>query len=356
MPPLKQANPFARNHLIRDAIGAAIHYEMERDPSMHLFGEGAEVKVHYDHPQIEKDFADRVHTLPISEDGNLNFAVGASRLGGKPVVDVITSDFLYRAMDSICNTATKLDFVSPGRTIVIRSEFLLAGPTTGQRPEALFAHIPGINVVIPSTPRDAYGLMRTALNTPGVTIFFEDRMIQDDLLSEPDCRMDSPIGFGFAMLRNNGGPYPPLTVVTYGLMRQVVGRVIGLEDLIDLRTIYPIDWTEIKASVRKSGKLLIIEPDVQYGGVGAEIAATVAEWNVHPTYKIESEHGASVNLRGDPFKAGAEIPLSEGESLIQIIPQVAIKRLGGIRETAPANDLARMMPTEEDIIDAINSF
>ncbi len=319
MPPLKQASPFARNHLIRDAIGAAIHYEMERDPSIHLFGEGAEVKVHYDHPQIEKDFPDRVHTLPIGEDGNVNYAVGASLLGVTPVVDIITADFLYRAFDSIANTAAKMDFVSPGRTIVIRAEFLLAGPTTGQRPEALFAHIPGIRVVIPSTPRDAYGLMRTALIEPGVTIFFEDRMIQDELMTEPDCRMDSPIGFGYSWMRQDAGSAVRLTVVTYGLMRQVVESVIGKSgfiDLIDLRSIYPIDWTEIKASVRKSGKLLIIEPDVQYGGVGAEIAATIAE----------------------------------------SMPETVIKRLGGVRETAPANDLARMMCTEEDIIHAINSF
>ena len=320
---LKQADPFARNRLIRDAIGAAIYYEMCRDDSIHLFGEGAEVKIHYDHPQIERDFSDRVHTLPISEDGNVNFALGSSLVGVKPVVDIITSDFLYRAFDSIANTAAKLDFVSSGRTIVIRSEFLLAGPTTGQHPEALFTHIPGVNVAIPSTPRDAYGLMRTALNTPGVTIFFEDRMIQDDLLSEPDCRMDSPIGFGYAMLRHEGGPRPVLTIVAYGLMRQVAEQARlqfekwgELIDFIDLRTVYPIDWTEIFASVRKSGKLLIIEPDVKYGGVGAEIAATVAE--LHSVAKI--------------------------------------KRLGGVRETAPANDLGRMMPTEEDIINAINFF
>lgn len=324
----KQANPFVRNHLIRDAIGLAIFEEMERDESIYLFGEGAEVKQHYDTPYILDKFPDRVVTLPISEDGNTNFAIGASLLGVKPVIDVITADFLYRTMDAICNTAAKLNFVAPDnpKTIVIRSEFLLAGPTTGQRPESLFTHIPGLNVVIPSTPRDAYGLMRTALNTPGVTIFFEDRMIQDDLLDEPDCRMDSPIGFGFSMLRQEGGFKPNLTIVTYGLMRQIVEETRGDlsrrplrgVDLIDLRTIYPIDWTEIKASVRKSGKLLIVEPDVQYGGVGAEIAAQIAEE----------------------------------------MPETRIKRLGGVRETAPANQagLARMMPTEENIINAINSF
>ncbi|MEK7113065.1 MAG: alpha-ketoacid dehydrogenase subunit beta, partial [Patescibacteria group bacterium] len=86
---------------------------MTLDATIHLFGEGAHVKIHYDAPRIEADFLDRVHTLPISEDGSTNFAVGASLLGIKPVVDVISADFLYRTMDSICNTAAKLNFMRP---------------------------------------------------------------------------------------------------------------------------------------------------------------------------------------------------------------------------------------------------
>jgi len=315
-------SPFNRNHLIRDAIGEAIHYEMGMDQSIHIFGEGAQVKVHYDAPDIERDFSNRVHTLPISEDGNTNFAVGASLLGVKPVVDIITADFLYRAMDSICNTAAKQNFLRGEQsTIVIRSEFLTAGPTTGQRPEALFTHIPGLNVVVPSTPRDAYGLMLTALGTPGVTLVFEDREIRDDLISETDQRIEGRIGLGYALTRRNGNATPDLTIVTYGLMRQVVEQALGPMlnlDIIDLRSIYPIDWMEIKASVRRSRGLLIIEPDVQYGGVGAETAATIAEE----------------------------------------MPHVRVKRLGAPRATIPASKSLheRMLPTEEQIIDAIRNW
>lgn len=317
-------NPFQRNYKIRDAISLAIYQEMERDPSIHLFGEGCGVKVHYDAPSIERDFPDRVHTLPISEDGNVNFAVGASLLGVKPVVDIITADFLYRAMDSICNTAAKLNVVRsewPGSTIVIRAEFLTGGPTTGQRPEALFTHIPGLNVVIPSTPRDAYGLMRTVLDTPGVTVFFEDREISDDLHKETDQRIEGGIALGYALERRNGDIKPDCTVVTYGLMRQVTEQALDPMlniDLLDLRSIYPIDWQAIKASVRRSGKLLIIEPDVQYGGVGAEIAATIAESQ----------------------------------------PGVRVKRLGGSRATISATpDQHRlMMPSAEEIVHAIASW
>lgn len=328
------ADPFARNHLIRDGINRAIYDEMANDANIHLFGEGAGVKTHYDAPFIEQDYPDRVHTLPISEDGNTNFAVGTALLGVKPIVDVISADFLYRTMDSICNTAAKINFLRQSHiTMVIRAEFLVGGPTTGQRPEALFTHIPGLRVIIPSTPRDAYGMMRTALTTPGVTLFFEDRDIRDDLTSTADCRILGPIGF-YAHERRNGNDKPDLTIVTYGLMRQVVEGAIAAEeapkyegpdpiypfpllnvDLIDLRSLYPIDWLAIGSSVRRSKSLLVIEPDVEYGGVGAEIVAQVA----------------------------------------QVGPKARLRRLGGRREHIPASTILdfHVVPTEKEILDAI---
>src|SRR3990167_7243486 len=221
---------FARNHLIRDASWRAV-YDAMKDSLVHLFGEGAAVKAHYDAPDIERDFPDRVHTMPISEDGNVNFAVGAALMGVVPIVDVISADFLYRAMDSICNTAAKLDFVTgKPHTIVIRAEFLTGGPTTGQRPEALFTHIPGLRVVIPSTPRDAYGLMKSALATPGVTLFFEDRMISDAGPFHPaDLKVGESVPLGVISARQwvvRG----IAAIFTYGVMRQVVERVLQRQE------------------------------------------------------------------------------------------------------------------------------
>ena len=324
-PTTTRKDPFYRNHKIRDGINQAIYQEMGRDPSIYLFGEGSWVKQHYDAPKILAEFPERIVTLPISEDANTNFAVGASLLGIKPVIDVILADFLYRTMDSICNTAAKLNFVAADgqepRTIVIRSEFIIGGPTTGQRPEALFTHIPGLNVVIPSTPRDAYGLMLTALRTPGVTLFFEDRMIPDESFKETDCRLEGGIGFRFSLERRNGNITPDCTILTYGVMRHVVEEALDPMqnvDLIDLRSIYPVDWITIGASVRRSRRLLIIEPDVRYGGVGSEIAAAVAEG----------------------------------------MPGTRVKRLGAPRLTIPATLSLheRMLPTREEILDAINKF
>lgn len=313
--------PFSRNHQIRDALGKALYDAMQEDRAIHLFGEGCEVKVHYDAPDIERDFLDRCHTLPISEDGNVNFAVGASLLGVHPVVDVIAGDFLYRCFDSIANTAAKLDFVTGWEhTIVIRAETLLGGPTTGQRPEALFTHIPGLRVAIPSTPRDAYGLMRTALETPGVTLMFEDRMIADGEFEEEDLRLGERVPFGESSIRNYGERGGPL-VLTYGVMRQVVERaLVGFSRprVIDLRSLYPIDWARLEWCMSRHNQVLIVEPDISYGGIGAEIVAQLAER----------------------------------------FPGTLFKRLGAPRTTIPASSAlhGEHFSTEEDIVAAISDL
>lgn len=322
-------DPWFRNGLIRNAIGQALYEEMQKDPLIHLFGEGCDRKVHYDAPLIERDFSDRVHTLPISEDGNNGFALGAALLGVKPVVDIITADFIYRAMDSLANSLAKLNFVqakgeSP-KTVLVRAEYLTAGPTTSARPEAMLCHVPGLNVAVPSTPRDAYGMTRTALHTPGVTLLFEDRTIKDALLKgrPDDCGpLEEAVPFGKVVLRSAHSE-ARLTIVTYGLMRQVVEEALkGVEDtpldLIDLRWVYPIDWEVLEASARKTDRVLIVEPDIQYGGVGAEIAAHLAE-KVAPT---------------------------------------VIRRVGAVRGTLPAAMSLHpsYMPTQERVLSAIQAM
>lgn len=273
-----------RNRLVRDGIYQAIYERMKVDPSIFLFGEGAHMKVHFDAPNIEKEFSNRVVTLPISEDGNTNFAIGTSLVGVKPIVDVISSDFLFRTMDSICNTAAKLSYVSEvsghPKTIVVRSEFLFGGPTSGQRLESLFTRIPGLNVVIPSNPKDALGLMRTALERSGVTIFFEDRMISDATTKSSDMLDGSSekIPFGKGKVRKAGNS---LTVISYATTLREIESLIDANEfdceLIDLRCLYPLDYQTICDSVRRTGKVLIVEPDVVFSGIGAEIGAYIAE-------------------------------------------------------------------------------
>lgn len=319
---LQQKQPFLRSHLLRDAMSQALYECMSDDPSIYLYGEGAWVKQHYDAPRIYKDFQSRIVTMPISEDGNLNFAVGVALLGIKPIVNVISADFLYRAMDSIVNTAAKLNFTGGDHTLVIQAEFLLGGPTTGQRNEALFTHIPGLRVVMPSTPKDAYALMRSVLQEPGVTLFLEDRMVQDDgpWLAD-DLELSGRLMVGKARWRVKG-QRGNVTIVTYGLMRQRVQKALAEHDypceVLDLVSLYPIDWNAIEESVKRTRKLLVVEPDVVYGGIGAEIVAHVAE----------------------------------------TMPGALVKRLGGPRITAPASQALHhnLMPTEEDVVAALRSF
>jgi len=272
-------DPWFRNRLIRDAIYHAIYDRMKEDPSIYIMGEGSHMKIHFDSPQIEKEFPDRVITLPISEDANTNFAVGMALAGVKPIVDVITADFLYRTMDSICNTVAKTNFVSDPKTIIIRSEFMTAGPTTGQRPESLFTHIPGLNVVVPSNPMDARGLMDTALQTRAAILFFEDRMIEDKTTASFDMDIGlSHVPLGSARRRRKGHN---VTIVSHALTLRMLDMLLEKEkleyELIDLRSIYPIDYPLIAESVNRTGALLIVEPDVTYAGVGAEIAAQISE-------------------------------------------------------------------------------
>jgi len=314
-----------RNHLIRDAIGLGIYDCMKDDPSIYLFGEGASMKMHFDCPQIEKEFPERIITLPISEDGNTDFAVGASLVGVKPVVDVITSDFLFRTMDGICNTAPKVNFVTETveekKTIVIRSENITFGLTTGQRLESLFTHIPGLNVIYPSTPKDARGLMRTALKHLGVTLFFEDRMIAD-LDTRPEDTEDSgkDIPFGEASIVHKGDK---LTVVSYALTLQRARKVIEVGgrfdrcELIDLRSLYPLDIGAIRKSVRKTGRLLVIEPDITHSGIGAEILAEIAE-------------SSDVKMKAKPYRSGAPMTMIPASHFLHknLIPtEEKIKRL-----------------------------
>jgi pyruvate/2-oxoglutarate/acetoin dehydrogenase E1 component len=272
-------DPWHRNRLIRDGILRAIQERMAVDESVYMLGEGAGMKTHFDAPEIERLYPHRVITLPISEDANTNFAVGLALQGCLPIVDVISSDFLYRTMDSICNTVAKVNYVhDEPKTIIIRAEFMTGGPTSGQRIESLFAHIPGLRVVVPSNPRDAYSLMVHSLNYKGATVFFEDRMIEDATTRQQDRLDGSSADFRYSMLPHESFE-PILTVVSYGIsLRHVLPFYNETPiDLFDLAVLWPLDVDSVVRSVIRTGNLLIVEPDVLFGGIGAELAAQVIE-------------------------------------------------------------------------------
>jgi pyruvate/2-oxoglutarate/acetoin dehydrogenase E1 component len=294
--PLKK-DVFFRNSAIRKGVFTAIYEQMKVDPMVYYLAEGAHMKVHYDFPEIERDFPNRVITHPIAEESGVNFSLGASLLGVKPLFDIITTDFMYRAMDSIANTcATTHHVVGDLGPIIIKAEPMLMGPSSGQRPEALFAHIPNLNVVVPSNQLDAYDLMNDALNRKEITIFFEDRMISDVDMKPQDkldyikyTRLRPAVGIGEAKIRMYG---KDLTVVSYGLTLQRTEKVLDSHPewdvtLIDLITVKPFDRKIILESVIRTNNFLFIEPDIVTGGVGAELVASISEEATRLKRKID---------------------------------------------------------------------
>lgn len=270
-------DPWFRNRLIRDAMYLAIERRMDEDESVYILGEGAAVKTHFDAPEIERKHPKRSLTMPISEDSNTNFAVGMAIAGLTPVVNVISSDFLYRTMDAICNTAAKLGAVGEARTIVVQAEFMTGGPTSGQRVEAQFVGVPGLSVCCPSNPRDAFTCMRAALDHRGVTLMLEDRMIEDATTRPFDRAAEGETRMGHARLRGYGGG--KVTVLSYGLTQRLLD--VWLKgtptNVVDLRWLYPVDWESVDAVAKHGESILVVEPGPVYAGVGAEIAAYVAE-------------------------------------------------------------------------------
>jgi len=227
----------------------------------------------------------RVIDTPISEATIVSAAVGAAMSGLRPVVEIMFMDFITLAMDALVNQAAKARFMFGGKTsvpMVVRTPHgggLSAGPQHSQCLEAWFAHVPGLKVVCPSTPQDAYSLLRSAIDDPDPVIFVEHKGLYG-LRGEVDSSVKVPIGHA-AVVRQGRA----LTLVSYGATvavclsaaKQLAERNGIDAEVIDLRTLQPWDKTTVLASVRKTHRVAIVHEAVQAFGVGAEIAACIAE-------------------------------------------------------------------------------
>ena len=230
---------------------------------------------------------DRVRSTPIAEQAIIGAAIGASLIGYKPVAEIMLMNFTTVAMDMIVNHAAKLRFMSGGQTsvpIVIRTMTGLGYGSGGQHCdylEAWFAHTPGIKVVAPSTPDDAYGLLRSAIEDPDPVLFIENlptyRTPVPGVLPAADFR----VPLGKAAVQREG---TDVTVISYarlaGEARAAAEAVAATgisAEVIDLRTIAPWDRETVLASARKTGRVLIVHEAVKQFGVGAAIAAVIQE-------------------------------------------------------------------------------
>ena len=233
---------------------------------------------------LRDQFGDRVRDTPISETAIMGLGVGAAMAGMRPVVELMYVDFVGVCLDQLLNQAAKLPFMTGGAAqmaLTVRTQFG-AGRSSGsqhsQSLEALLAHIPGLSVVMPSTPADTYGLLRAAIQDPNPVIFIENRLLYG--MKGPQPPADHLVPIGVSHLVRSGSD---VTVVSVSRMvHEALAAAESLADdgisveVIDLRTVAPLDVVPILESVHRTGRLVIAHEAVIPFGIGAEIAAVVA--------------------------------------------------------------------------------
>lgn len=269
-----------------DAVREAISYEMTHDPTVYVagidVGRGGNVFALF--RGLIDEFPGRVRDTPISESAIVGSAVGAAMAGMRPVVEVMYMDFIGVCLDALMNQSAKLRFMTGGRAsmpLVVRTQFG-AGRSSGsqhsQSLEALLAHIPGLTVVMPSDATEAYGLLRAAIRSPNPVVFVENRLQYGKKSPRPNADYIIPLGKA-RIVR----PGTDVTLVSYSRMltealeaaEQVAGEGIDVE-VIDLRTVAPLDRETVLESLQRTHRLVIAHEGVQDFGVGAELAALAA--------------------------------------------------------------------------------
>lgn len=272
----------------REALRSALHEEMTRDASVFCIGEGIGERGG-SYKVTEGLFAEfgpgRVIDTPLSEAGFVGLGVGAAIAGRRPVVEMLFIDFLLLAMDQVVNQAAKYRFMSGDQghvPLVIRTQGGAGNSLAGQHSqslEAIFHHIPGLKVVMPSTPADAKGLLKTAIRDDDPVIFIEHKLLYMTEGEVPDGELLVP--FGAAEIRRAGTDVTLVAwshMVTKSLKAAALLAEEGISvEVIDLRTLVPMDSDCILHSVARTGRLVIAQEAVRRGGVAGEVAAIVAE-------------------------------------------------------------------------------
>ncbi len=272
-----------------DAINAALHQEMAADPTTVLLGEDVAVAggvFRISEGLLTKFGPQRVIDTPINESGIIGTAIGMAMAGVRPIAEIQFDAFSYPAFDQIASHLGRIRFRVRGNVFLPMVVRMPSGAGIGAHehhcdsPEAYFAHVPGVVVVVPSSPTDAKGLLAAAIRSNDPVIFLEPKVLyRTPGEPVPDAAYELPLGR--ARVRRKGSD---VTLVTYGGMvpvslraaEVVAGEGIDVE-VIDLRTIYPWDIDAVSESVRRTGKLLFIQEPQRTGGVGAEVVAEIAE-------------------------------------------------------------------------------
>ena len=319
-----------------EAIRDALRVKLREDEKVLLLGEDIGVyggAFGVTATLLEEFGSARVRDTPISELGMTGVAVGAALTGMRPVVDIQFSDFLTLALDQVVNQAAKIRYMYGGKAtvpLVIRTP---SGSGTGaaaqhsQSLEAWLAHVPGLKVVQPSTPYDAKGLLIAAINDPNPVIFYEHKLLYKTTSDVPADVYEIPLGV--ADVKQEG---TDVTIIATGIMVQKALQAamdcaaLGVSvEVIDPRTLVPLDEATILNSVEKTGRVIIVHEAVKRGGIGGEIASLITERAFHA-------------LRAPIIRlGGAFVPMPYNAKLErQAVPQVEdIERAIGklVRET-----------------------
>lgn len=270
----------------RDALNQALREEMARDPKVFLMGE--EVGVYQGAYKVSRgllqEFGEkRVIDTPITEEGFAGVGVGAAMVGLRPVIEMMTWNFSMLAMDQIINGAAKMRYMSGGQftmPIVVRGPGGAAHQLAAQHSQSLeswFAHVPGLKVVAPSTPFDAKGLLKSAIRDNDPVIFFEGETLYGSKGEVPDGEYLVPLGV--ADVKREG---TDVTIVAWSKMVGVAARAAdtlaaeGVScEIVDPRTLRPLDEESILRSVRKTNRCVVVEEGWEHSGVGSQIAYVI---------------------------------------------------------------------------------
>ncbi len=272
----------------RDALKEALQEEMRRDPSVFLLGEdiGKYGGVYAVTKGLFEEFGEeRVKDTPLAEAVIVGAATGAAAVGARPVAEIMYVDFMTFCMDQVVNQAAKMRYMFGGKInvpMVIRTQGGAGTFCAAQHSESLeswFIHVPGLKVVMPSTPYDAKGLLKSSIREDNVVIFIEHNLLYNTKGQVPEDEYLLPIGS--ADIKRPGDD---VTIITYSRMVLTVLEAAdelakeGINaEVIDVRTLSPLDIDTIADSVKKTGRAVICEADCKTGGVGAEISSQIVE-------------------------------------------------------------------------------
>ncbi len=277
-----------RELTFREAVREALREEMKRDPKVFLMGEEiAEYGGSYKVTQglLEEFGHERIRNTPLAEAAIAGAALGAALVGMRPVAEIMYIDFSFIAADQIINQIAKLRYMTGGMVkvpVVIRTQGgggVSAGPHHSQSLEAVYAHIPGLFVVMPSNAYDAKGLLKTSIREDNPVIFIEHKKLYGESCPVPEREYTIPLGKGD--IKREG---KDLSIITYS--RCVNFALSAAEELakdgvdievVDVRTLKPLDEDIILSSVQKTGKAMVVYEACRTGGFGAEIAAIIGE-------------------------------------------------------------------------------